>query len=104
MGIRYNTGKYVRDNYLEGKEEADICYDLIPKKERLPHIKEGILGTAEAILIADHPARIADHLEMLQEYCRVMGYDWEEILRMQENLRNRDGGFEKGILVKSESS
>lgn len=104
MGTRYGVGELVRDKFTQDNATSVDDYDLVPLNERLPVLKEKLLECMDALVIHDEAEFVADLLEVLEEYCKHWGFDWQEVLQMQESMRNSDGGYQNGVLLKKNQS
>ncbi len=94
--------KLVRDKIPEIIEEDGkwcLCRKTKSKEEHVHFLKEKIIEEVDEFICDPSYEEAADVLEVLLSFCSLSNLDFEKVLLAAENKREKNGGFQKGIVL-----
>ncbi|XLQ20277.1 MAG: nucleotide pyrophosphohydrolase [Candidatus Moraniibacteriota bacterium] len=97
--VRDEIPRIIKDN--DGID-ADV-FLVKDKDEHLEYLKKKVVEEASELRDANNTEHIveemADVLEVIDAMCAVMNIDKKDVLRIQDEKRQKRGGFNKGIVM-----
>ena len=94
--------KLVRDKIPEIIEEDGkwcLCRKTKTQDEHLNFLKEKIVEEVDELIFDPSYEEAADVLEVLISFCFLYDLDFEKVILAAKNKREKNGGFQKGIVL-----
>ncbi len=89
--VKNKTGKDIEQRILETDEEY--------LKYLFKKVIEESIELEHSVVKGNTEEELADICELLNEIIKLKGYTWEEVKLVQNEKREKNGGFEKRILM-----
>lgn len=99
--IVYN--KLVRDKIPQIIESggSSCATEILPEDAYAQKLEEKLQEEMAEYLQSKEPEELADLLEVLQALVKARGLSWEELEEIRARKREKRGGFDKRILLKT---
>ncbi len=93
--------KLVRDFIPEEVKDSDknINFYQLKKEDQLKFLKAKLLEESKEFIGSDSYEELIDILEVIDAISTKMHIDFEELLKMKKNKKQKRGGYDKGIIV-----
>ena len=99
MVKKYN--KLIRDNIpiICEKNGSKAKTVTLSKEEYMKYLKEKLKEETEEYLESEEAEELADILEVVEALAKVKNVSFEDLLKIKEEKANRNGKFEKRLLL-----
>ena len=101
--MKQNYNKLVRDKIPEIIENngSTCVYTTLSEEAYLDSLDVKLFEEVTEYDMDKSKEELADILEVMMSIAKARGYDWNEIVAIQEKKREERGGFDKRILLLS---
>ena len=94
--MKYVYNKLVRDNIVENinsEEGRKASFRVLNDKEYIEELNKKLLEEAHEFIEENVEEELADIMEVLENITRVKAINWDNVRKIQEEKRNKKGGF-----------
>lgn len=100
----YTYNKLVRDKIvrnINSKDGKSAKYRVLDDNEYLLELNKKVLEEANEFIEENSIEELADVMEVIESIMRVKNISWDEVRKVQEDKRNKRGGFQDKIYLES---
>jgi len=102
--MKYTYNKLVRDKIIEiinSKDGKKATYRVLNDEEYLIELNKKVLEEANEFIEENSIEELADVMEVIESIMKFKNISWDEVKKIQEDKKNKRGGFQDRIYLES---